>query len=194
MLGGDEREPVRREQSRRLRRSPSRRRHSCRPRSLHGQHEYSAAYNEVKSLGGNGTTTPTHTATQTVIGIYWGYDGRPGLGTPPRLYNQIVRTIAKQQHNTEAQNARLFGLVNIAMADAGLAAWNTKYHDAMWRPIMGIRGGDTDGNPATTGDKKSGRRSALRPAIPGRVIQTSPRHSRPTRRATRRLARPRFKS
>jgi hypothetical protein len=115
--------------------------------------EYTAAYNEVKSLGGNGTTTATQrTATQTVIGIYWGYDGRAGLGTPPRLYNQIVRTIAKQRHNTEAQNARLFALVNIAMSDAGLAAWNTKYDDAMWRPIMGVRSGEADGNPATNGD------------------------------------------
>lgn len=115
--------------------------------------EYTAAYNEVMSLGGDGKTTPTQrTASQTVIGTFWGYDGRPGLGTPPRLYNQIVRTIAQQQHNSEAQNARLFALVNIAMADAGLAAWNTKYADAMWRPIMGIRYGAADGNAATVGD------------------------------------------
>lgn len=116
--------------------------------------EYTAAYKEVMALGGDGTTTATErTKAQTTIGIYWGYDGRPGLGTPPRLYNQIVRTIAGQQHNSEAQNARLFALVNLAMADAGLAAWNTKYDDAFWRPIMGIRNGNDDGNRKTAGDE-----------------------------------------
>jgi hypothetical protein len=115
--------------------------------------EYTNAFNEVLAYGGNGTTSPTQrTHEQTVIGIYWGYDGRPGLGTPPRLYNQIAQTIAKQRHNTEGQNARLFALVNIAMADAGIASWNTKYDDAVWRPVMGLRYGDDDGNPATDGD------------------------------------------
>lgn len=112
--------------------------------------EYTEAYNEVKSLGRRETTARTEE--QTVIGIYWGYDGRPGLGTPPRLYNQMARTIAEQQRNQEAENARLFALINIAMADAGLTSWNNKYDDAFWRPILGIRGGESDGNPETHGD------------------------------------------
>jgi hypothetical protein len=113
---------------------------------------YTAAYYEVLLLGGDGTTTRTlRTAEQTQIGIYWGYDGRPGLGTPPRLYNQIVRTVAAQEHNTEAQNARLFALVNLSMADAGLICWDRKYDDNFWRPILGIRDGGSDGNPLTIG-------------------------------------------
>ncbi len=112
--------------------------------------EYTLAYEEVLALGGDGITSPTErTEDQTIAGIYWGYDGRPGLGTPPRLYNQIVRTVAAQEHNHEAQNARLFALVNIAMADAGLTSWKNKYDDSFWRPVMGIRGGDADGNPET---------------------------------------------
>lgn len=114
--------------------------------------EYTDAYNEVIAFGGDGIDTPTQrTAEQTQIGIYWAYDGQPGLGTPPRLYNQIAQTIAKNQHNTEADNARMFALVNIAMADAGFTAWNNKYDDTFWRPILGIRNGNADGNPATTG-------------------------------------------
>lgn len=114
--------------------------------------EYTLAYQEVFALGGDGVTTPTErTEEQTEIGIYWAYDGRPGLGTPPRLYNQIVRTVAMDQGNSEAENARLFALVNIAMFDAGLTSWNNKYDDAFWRPIMGIRKGDLDENPDTTG-------------------------------------------
>lgn len=115
--------------------------------------EYTDAYNEVLALGSDGVSAPTQrTAEQTQIGIYWGYDGRPGLGTPPRLYNQIARVLAVQQGNTEAQNARMFALVNVAMADAGLTAWSDKYDNDFWRPVLGVRGGETDGNANTVGD------------------------------------------
>ena len=111
--------------------------------------EYTAAFNEVKSLGAKNSTT--RTAEQTQISIFWGYD-RPGMGTPPTMYNQLVQTIARQQHNTTAQNARLFALANLAMADAGIAAWDCKYIDNLWRPVTAIRAADTDGNPDTVAD------------------------------------------
>ncbi len=82
---------------------------------------------------------PARTAEETVIGIYWGYDGAAELGTPPRLYNQIVRQVAISQKNTPDQNARLFALVNTAMADAGILAWEQKYVHDLWRPVLGIR-------------------------------------------------------
>jgi vanadium chloroperoxidase len=78
-------------------------------------------------------------AHQTLIGIYWGYDGAFGLGTPPRLYNQIVRVVAQAQGNDPAKNARLFALVNAAMGDAGVLAWREKYRFNFWRPVVGIR-------------------------------------------------------
>jgi len=62
------------------------------------------------------------TPEETVMGLFWAYDGASKLGTPPRLYNQIVRQVAVQQGNTAAENARLFALVNVAMADAGILA------------------------------------------------------------------------
>jgi hypothetical protein len=127
------------------------------PPPLHSP-EYAIAFNEVKSLGSVDSTTRTDD--ETIIGIYWGYDGTPGLGTPPRLYNQIVRVIAEQRGNTPAQNARLFALVNLAQADAGICCWNEKYLHGFWRPILGIREADPgtgpsgigDNNPNTTGD------------------------------------------
>lgn len=109
---------------------------------------YTAAFNEVKSVGEKNSLT--RTAEQTEIGLFWAYDGVPGLGVPPRLYNQIARTIAEQEGNTEIENARLFALVNLTMADAGIASWDTKYGFDFWRPIVGIRNADIDGNPATT--------------------------------------------
>jgi hypothetical protein len=114
--------------------------------------EYAAAYNEVKAIGGDGiTTTSTRTAEQTQIGFFWGYDGTPGLGTPPRLYNQIAEVIAKQQRNTEIENARFFALINFAMADAGIACWNDKYTYQYWRPITGIRENDPGTGPTGLG-------------------------------------------
>ncbi|HEX6158838.1 MAG TPA: hypothetical protein VF111_01650 [Thermoanaerobaculia bacterium] len=74
-----------------------------------------------------------------LAGIYWAYDGAVGLGTPPRLYNQIIRLIAIRRNNDAASNARLFALVNVAMADAGILAWDQKYIHEFWRPVLGIR-------------------------------------------------------
>jgi hypothetical protein len=122
------------------------------PPALNSQ-AYTDAYNEVRNLGGDGVNTPTQrTAAETEIGLFWAYDGTKGLGTPPRFYNQIATVIAQQQGNTEYQNARMFALINVAIADAGIACWADKYEYDFWRPITGIRAGATDGNSNTVGD------------------------------------------
>ncbi len=90
------------------------------------------------------------TIDQTLIGIFWGYDGAAELGTPPRLYNQIIREVAKAQSNSVADNARLFALVNAAMADAGILAWDQKYIHDFWRPVVGIREHDESMGPAAS--------------------------------------------
>lgn len=88
------------------------------------------------------------TPRETLIGIFWGYDGANRLGTPPRFYNQIVRRVAVQQGNNEGQNARLFAFVNAAMGDAGVLAWQHKYCFDFWRPVVGIREHDEKLGPA----------------------------------------------
>lgn len=122
---------------------------------------YRVAYNEVKRLGGDGIVTSTErTAEQTEIGIFWAYDGTPSLCAPPRLYNQITVHIAELKHTDAVELARLLALVNTAMADAGIAIWESKFHYQFWRPITGIRESDPgtgptglgDGNPLTVGD------------------------------------------
>jgi hypothetical protein len=123
---------------------------------------YAIAFDEVKRLGGDGVATPTERSEeQTFAGIFWAYDGTPSLCAPPRLYNQITVQIAEQQRSLSAiELARLLALVNTAMADAGVAIWESKYFYAYWRPITGIREADEgtgptgagDGNPGTTGD------------------------------------------
>ncbi len=115
-----------------------------------GSVEYAQAYSQVKELGEE--TSTERTTDQTEIGIYWGYDVARGLGDPPRLYNQIARVVAQQEGNTVAENARMFALINIAMADSGIQAWGVKYREDFWRPIIAIRQGDADGNANTVGD------------------------------------------
>jgi hypothetical protein len=121
---------------------------------------YATAFNEVKSLGGDGVHTPTQrTEDQTQIGIFWAYDGTPSLCAPPRLYNQVATEISKRETRV-IRLVRLFALINVSMADAGIAGWESKYYWDFWRPATGVREADPgtgpsglgDGNDATLGD------------------------------------------
>lgn len=115
--------------------------------------EYTDAYNEVKRLGGDGIVTPTErTAEQTLIGIYWAYDGTPSLCAPPRLYNQIAVQLATQRGLSAVETARLLALANVAMADAGIAIWESKYYYQLWRPVTGVREADPGFGPTGLGD------------------------------------------
>jgi hypothetical protein len=123
--------------------------------------EYALAFDEVKVLGGDGVTTLTRRdAEQTFVGTYWAYDGVPSLCAPPRLYNQIAMQIANERGTSVLETARLLALINVAMCDAGIASWESKYFWDVWRPVTAIREADAgtgpsglgDGNPATVGD------------------------------------------
>ena len=116
---------------------------------------YTRALEEVRRkgiapelMGTLPTSSSRRTVDETLIGVYWAYDGAVGLGTPPRLYNQIVRKLAEKNSNTLEANARLFALVNTAMADAGILSWDQKYIHDLWRPVVGIREHDPSMGPA----------------------------------------------
>jgi membrane-associated phospholipid phosphatase len=109
---------------------------------------YAADLNEVKSLGA--ATNSTRTADQTEIALFWA-DGS-GTETPPGHWNSIAQEVSAAQGNTLEENARLFALLNIAMADAAVCAWDAKYYFHFWRPVTAIRNADTDGNPDTDPD------------------------------------------
>lgn len=115
--------------------------------------QYTAAFNEVKRLGGDGITTPTErTPEQTLIGIYWGYDGAPYIGTRPRQYNQAAVSIARERITDALEMARMLALTNAAIADSCMVAWYDKYGYDFWRPVTAIRDAHTDGNPDTQPD------------------------------------------
>jgi PAP2 superfamily len=89
---------------------------------------------------------------QAAVGIFWGYDGTNLLGTPPRLYNQVVRKIQEFKDLPHSQQVRILTAINVAMADAGIAAWHWKYEYDVWRPVVGIREADPGFGPTGSGD------------------------------------------
>jgi hypothetical protein len=95
---------------------------------------YAADYNEVKELGA--AVGSTRTEDQTQIALFWA-DGA-GTETPPGHWNSIAQTIAAAHGNTLEENARLFALLNLAMADAAICAWDAKYTFDFWRPVTAI--------------------------------------------------------
>ena len=110
--------------------------------------EYAAAIDEVMALGGLEGTARTHEQTQ--IALFWSDGG--GTSTPPGHWNQIAADVSAAQGTTLAENARLFALLNIGLADAGIASWDAKYAYDLWRPIDAIRRGDADANDQTPHD------------------------------------------
>jgi hypothetical protein len=109
---------------------------------------WAADFNEVKALGA--AVGSIRTTDQSEIARFWA-DGA-GTETPPGHWNHIAQDVAAAQGNTLEQNARMFALLNLALADAAICAWDAKYAFNFWRPVTAIRFGDTDGNDATAGD------------------------------------------
>ncbi|MEV0715353.1 hypothetical protein [Asanoa sp. NPDC050611] len=110
---------------------------------------YKAQFDEVRDLGRDVSTT--RTPEQTNIAFFWAND-LDGTYKPPGQLFYHTAQVSSARRLTEAQNAKLFALVAIAMADAGIASWDAKYQTSidLWRPESGIREAAGDGNPNTT--------------------------------------------
>jgi hypothetical protein len=104
---------------------------------------YAQDYNEVKDFGS--LTNSKRSPEQTEFAYFWS-------GNYSVVWNGVLRSIADAQRLNIGESARLFALANMAMADAGITAWDTKLHYVFWRPITAIQNGDNDGNPNTDGD------------------------------------------
>jgi hypothetical protein len=104
---------------------------------------YAKEYNEVKELGA--IDSQTRTDDQTKAAVFWQWP-------PIALYNTAMRELADAYDLDTADQARLYGMVNLAAADGAISCWNDKYYWNFWRPRAAIREGNTDGNPKTVGD------------------------------------------
>lgn len=107
--------------------------------------DYAEDYDEVKELGALSSTK--RTPDQTMAAIFWQFP-------PAALYNRLARELAAPSRFglDTFEQARLYAMINLAMADGATSCWNDKYEWNFWRPRAAIRAGDTDGNAATIGD------------------------------------------
>jgi hypothetical protein len=102
--------------------------------------EYAADVNEVQRVGRN--VTMERTADQTQAALFW-------AGTAPTFWNRAAVAAAMARNTSLSQNARLFALLNMAIADSNMTTFESKYFYRLWRPIHAITLADTDGNPGT---------------------------------------------
>ncbi|MFO0942082.1 MAG: phosphatase PAP2 family protein [Pirellulales bacterium] len=109
---------------------------------------YAEAVDEVMQLGSLDSTA--RTAEQEEIALFWADGG--GTATPPGHWNRIAENASLIKQLSLVDNAHLFAMLNMALADAGIAAWDSKYAFNLWRPIDAIRQADVDGNAATVAD------------------------------------------
>jgi hypothetical protein len=106
-------------------------------------HEYARDYNEVKALGRD--TSTGRTADQTDAAHFWFEPSNLG-------WSRIAGIYTLQNGTGLHDTARLFALLNMAMADGYIAGFYWKQTHALWRPVTAIHKGDTDGNPGTDPD------------------------------------------
>lgn len=113
------------------------------PPALHTD-AYTKAYDEVKAIGKINSTT--RSMDQTSYAKFWYEFSEAG-------WNRISRVVASDKGLGLVETARLFALVNMALADSYIAGWDAKLHYNFWRPYTAIRNAGNDGNDATTADK-----------------------------------------
>jgi hypothetical protein len=89
-----------------------------------------AEVEEVRAIGGK--TSALRSAEQSEISRYW-YE------SSPQGWNRITRVVEASRGLDEWQSARLFALVNLAMAEGYIGGFEAKYHFNYWRPATAIR-------------------------------------------------------
>jgi membrane-associated phospholipid phosphatase len=124
--------------------------------------EYALAFDQVIECGKkDNIERDCEFRRKAVVGIFWGYDGSNLLGTPPRLYNQVVLEIPEFIALPHAGKIKLLTAINVAMADSGIAAWHWKYAYDLWRPVVGIREAEAGWGPSPSQDSDGNALPAL---------------------------------
>ena len=108
-----------------------------------GSKEYAEELAFVASHGARDAADRTEY--QTMSTPFWSDD--LGTGTPPGHWNIIAEDIARRKDLSVPETARLFALLNLAEADAGISCWETKYYYSFWRPETALRELDPKLNP-----------------------------------------------
>jgi hypothetical protein len=105
---------------------------------------YARAYTETKDLGAAKSAKRTPEQTQAVK--FW---TQTNFGP---AWEDAARQLSDAKKLSLAENARLFALLNMGIANTFIADWDAKFTYNFWRPITAIRNADLDGNDATERD------------------------------------------
>jgi hypothetical protein len=106
--------------------------------------EFAKDYLEVKTVGAENSVRPVD---RTDVAFFYGQ----GLG-PPAWANWAARQVAAAQGHSLSENARALALLNMALSDASVAVFESKYYYDFWRPETAIKTGADDGAHKTDGD------------------------------------------
>jgi hypothetical protein len=115
--------------------------------------EYAAQVNEIKRIGGKGSTA--RTAEQTKIGHYWANDIEGTYKPVGQQFDHTTAVFRKYRPNgTSYESAKLFALTSVSLADAAIAVWDSKYLSDwdVWRPADAITRANEVPNPGIVAD------------------------------------------
>lgn len=106
--------------------------------------QYTRDFDEVKRVGGKASTErPQH---RTDVARFY------AATSPAYIFNMAARQVATAQGRSLAHTARALALINMAISDAAVASFGTKYLYTTWRPETAIHMADIDDNPRTEAD------------------------------------------
>jgi hypothetical protein len=105
---------------------------------------YARDYNETKTLGSSKSTVRTPQQTEAVK--FWTQSNFLPA------WEAAARQLSAAKALGLAENARLFALLNMGIANTFINDWDAKFTYNFWRPITAIRNGDKDDNDATERD------------------------------------------
>ncbi len=102
--------------------------------------QYAADLNETKTMGA--LSGSPRTADQSELALFW-------QSNTPLTWDRVAAQISVERGLSFHENAHIFALLNVTMADAVIACWDSKYRYSFWRPITAIREGltPTDADP-----------------------------------------------
>ena len=128
------------------------------PSLIVGSDEYKAELDFVKTHGQDSANPNSRTDDEVLQALYYKSDAE-------LFINEAARIASTSRGLTVDENAKLFAVLDNALADARIAAWQSKYDLTFWRPITAINAnadgsvteykwkplGTTPSHPASTG-------------------------------------------
>jgi hypothetical protein len=101
--------------------------------------QYLADLAQVRALGNIATVTPEH------ADIAWFWQGK--FDTVATIWNRTAESLSTAGDRSITQNARIFALLNVALADSTISVWDAKNAFNFWRPITAIQPADPTWKP-----------------------------------------------